>query len=236
MDKKEYLDRVREEKYKSFEKILSKIVHDMKNLLSGMIGYSRLISTGTREEQTREDAEKILEAGLNSLAFMNDIGEFYRKPALKLEKVELEKLLIESIERFAEHQGLEPEQIALSGPDHAVTVEADRAQLRKVLMILLKNCVEAAERLSTRPRIEILLRKEGPAAVIEIEDNGPGVEEPHLIQIFDPFFSTHPDDQVRGHGLSRAYNTLRHMGGGLDVYNTGGKGAAARIKLPLTRA
>jgi two-component system C4-dicarboxylate transport sensor histidine kinase DctB len=120
--------------------------------------------------------------------------------------------------------------------DRAVTIEGDKARLEEVLIMLLKNAMEAAEGSNRRAQAEIVLRKEGRDAVIELEDNGPGVEAPHLIQIFDPFFSTHPDSQTRGHGLPRAFNLLRHMDGGLSVYNSEGGGAVARIQLPLARA
>jgi C4-dicarboxylate-specific signal transduction histidine kinase len=70
-------------------------------------------------------------------------------------------------------------------------------------------------------------------AVLEIADNGPGVDPAHLEQIFDPFFTTKELDKGSGLGLAVVYGLARDMGGTITVENQGG--AVFTLSLPLAQ-
>jgi two-component system C4-dicarboxylate transport sensor histidine kinase DctB len=236
MDKKAFLIRLHEEKYRAFGAVLSRIVHDIRNHLSGIIGFSRLIAENTGEEQTRQDAEKVLADGEACLAYVEDLGTVFRKPELRIESIDPAPLLEESAGQLREQFGLKPDQIAVTCPAQPCLVEADGARLRDILKILLLSRLEAAVRSDRPPRAEIFLRREDRCAVIEVRDNGPAIDYAHLLEIFDPFTTALPERETRRRDLSRPYNILHHMQGRLGVYNIEGGGAAARIELPLTPA
>ena len=69
--------------------------------------------------------------------------------------------------------------------------------------------------------------------VVEVEDNGSGIDPAHLPHIFEPFFTTKPVGQGTGLGLSVGYGIVRDHGGTIEADSAPGRGALFRIRLPL---
>lgn len=90
----------------------------------------------------------------------------------------------------------------------------------------------------------LLLRQLGPGnplarcrrsrryAIVSVADNGPGVPEPRLSRIFDPFYSTKPPGEGFGLGLSLASRLVERAGGTIEVENGPDGGAVFTVILP----
>ena len=73
-------------------------------------------------------------------------------------------------------------------------------------------------------------------ARIEVEDNGPGMDQPTAKRIFEPFFTTKPVGQGTGVGLSVSYFIIHDQHKGtIQVRSEAGKGATFIIRLPHHR-
>jgi signal transduction histidine kinase len=107
-------------------------------------------------------------------------------------------------------------------------------QLNQVLLNLLLNAVQSCA--DTWGRISVRTRQDGGAALVEIEDNGCGIEPAHLPRIFDPFFTTKPVGQGTGLGLSVSYGIVRDHRGSIVVDSRPGRGSVFRVRLPLSPA
>jgi signal transduction histidine kinase len=85
------------------------------------------------------------------------------------------------------------------------------SELNQVWTNLLDN---AADALGGKGQITIRTRRQGAWAVVEIEDDGPGIPEENLPRIFDPFFTTKEPGKGTGLGLSTSYGivTEKHKG------------------------
>ncbi|HET7785015.1 MAG TPA: HAMP domain-containing sensor histidine kinase [Myxococcales bacterium] len=103
--------------------------------------------------------------------------------------------------------------------------------LGQVLVNLLSNAADAVAG-RPHPRIALRLRQEGAFAVVEVEDNGPGVPEELHEQIFLPFFST-KGDSGNGLGLWISSEIARIHGGSLSVESGSFGGALFRLTLPI---
>ena len=103
--------------------------------------------------------------------------------------------------------------------------------LGQVLVNLLAN---AADAVATRPdpRIALRVRREGALALIEVEDNGPGVPDDLREKIFRPFFST-KGDLGNGLGLWISSEIVRVHGGSLSVQKGSWGGALFQVALPI---
>jgi signal transduction histidine kinase len=119
--------------------------------------------------------------------------------------------------------------------DDHLQIQADPQQLKQVLINLLKNAAECLDHqgsvcLRAKRGTARLNGEETEAALIEVEDTGPGI--PHDIQkrIFDPFFSTKGDGT--GLGLAIAARIIDKHGGNLEFDTEPGKGTTFRIVLP----
>ena len=73
-------------------------------------------------------------------------------------------------------------------------------------------------------------------AIVEIEDNGPGMDDYVRKRIFEPFFTTKDVDIGTGPGLSVSYFIVtNNHGGTMEVKSQKDKGATFIIKLPISR-
>jgi PAS domain S-box-containing protein len=122
--------------------------------------------------------------------------------------------------------------------DHLPPVPCDRSAIEQVLLNLLKNAAQAITETGRAPhRIWLRTRREGTCARIEVEDNGPGMDEATRRRVFEPFFTTKPVGLGTGLGLSVSYFivTEQHHGS-MSVESSAGHGARFVIRLPLGKA
>ncbi|MBI5242063.1 MAG: HAMP domain-containing histidine kinase [Elusimicrobia bacterium] len=106
-------------------------------------------------------------------------------------------------------------------------VSADSELIVKCIAHLIRNAAEAAAKGPARVKASV----SGRLAVIEVTDSGPGLAPEARANLFTPFFTTKP----RGIGLGLAFvkKAVERHGGRVRVENRDGKGAAARIELPI---
>jgi two-component system NtrC family sensor kinase len=70
-------------------------------------------------------------------------------------------------------------------------------------------------------------------AIIQVSDNGPGIEKNNISRIFDPFFTTKPTGEGTGLGLSVSYGIIKNHGGDIYVESKKGRGATFTVELPI---
>jgi len=117
------------------------------------------------------------------------------------------------------------------------SVRCVRSQIEQVFVNLMRN---AAQAMNTgvedhpEPTITLTTRREDRSVVVEIQDNGPGMDEATRKRIFEPFFTTKAPGIGTGLGLSVSYfiMTTNHKGS-MEVESGPGRGARFIIRLPI---
>ena len=117
-------------------------------------------------------------------------------------------------------------------PGADVRVHANAGQLLQVLMNLMQNAYDAARAGGNAAQLWIALSRASGWAELALRDNGPGIAEEHLSQVFEPFFSTKPVGQGTGLGLSISYGIVEGCGGTLQAGNHPDGGALFHLRLP----
>lgn len=122
-------------------------------------------------------------------------------------------------------------------PEDAVWLQAAPEALEMVLIHLLINAAQAADKSDAWIKLNTYV-PDNPddMVVIEISDNGSGIEPSRLDRIFEPFFTTKAPGLGTGLGLSASLNLVRQMGGQIGVRSAPGKGATFSISLPQNPA
>jgi signal transduction histidine kinase len=110
-------------------------------------------------------------------------------------------------------------------------VLASEEGLAHVFLNLLVNAAQALPDSHPEPLIRVSLGTQGSHVLVEIQDNGSGIEAEHLEHIFEPFYTTKPGGT--GLGLSICHGIITGFGGEIAVDSTPGKGTTFRVKLPL---
>jgi two-component system sensor histidine kinase HydH len=110
-------------------------------------------------------------------------------------------------------------------------IQADEDQIRQILMNIIINAIQAiSEKGEIKIKTEKCLIKGSSGLKLTIEDNGVGIPEKDLNQIFDPFFST--TEQGSGLGLSIVYKLVEGHQGEIKVESKEGEGTKFIIYLP----
>ena len=109
-------------------------------------------------------------------------------------------------------------------------IESDRGQLQQAFLNILSNAFSAVD---DGGRIDICLKLEDEDTVaVTICDDGPGIPEKHIDQIFEPFFSTKAEYGT-GLGLSITFGIVEKLGGRISVQSKVGEGASFTVRLPV---
>jgi PAS domain S-box-containing protein len=109
-------------------------------------------------------------------------------------------------------------------------------EIEHVFLNIIRNAAQAMAEKCPRPaaRITVRIRRDGEMALIEIEDNGPGLEETLQHRIFEPFFTTKPVGMGTGLGLSVSYAIItNNHKGSIEVSSQPDEGTRFTIRLPI---
>jgi len=110
------------------------------------------------------------------------------------------------------------------------TVRCLPGELQQVIRNLWQNALEAVP---AGGHVWIRTRQENAKVVLEVEDDGPGMEPEVKARIFTPFFTTKPPGKAMGLGLAIAHQLVTRAGGEIDVETAPGRGAVFRVRLPV---
>lgn len=121
----------------------------------------------------------------------------------------------------------------------AVHVDADKAQLQRVVTNLVRNSVQAIESLPediSRPgKVEVMGRREGSVTIITVSDNGPGLPDSIREHLFEAFQSAARSGGT-GLGLTIASELVRAHGGHVELLRSSSAGTVFEIHIPDTVA
>jgi signal transduction histidine kinase len=84
--------------------------------------------------------------------------------------------------------------------------------------------------------VHVRTHQENGFAVLEVEDNGPGIPLELQQQIFEPFFTTKSEGEGTGLGLSFSREFVRQFGGEISCTSKPGHGAVFRVQLKMELA
>lgn len=115
--------------------------------------------------------------------------------------------------------------------DDSPQAPIDPTSLGQVVMNLLLNAAQAVEQ-EERPehRITVRVASDGPDALLQVSDTGPGIPPESMERIFDPFYTTKSGGS--GLGLAIVRDLLSRVGGRIDASNADGGGATFSVRIP----
>jgi PAS domain S-box-containing protein len=246
-ERKKTEERLRQaQKLQSIGLLAGGIAHDFNNLLTVIMGYAHSALT---KYPFHEEARHILTASERAANLTRQLLAYAGKGQFISETFNLADLvsrytylLSASVPRRVE--------VGFNPSPEETFVKADPSQIEQVLMNLVINAGEAIPP-NTGGRIEIatsscevtpeMVRahalafdaQPGRFVCLEVSDNGSGMDEATLAQIFDPFFST--KFTGRGLGLAAVHGIVRSCNGFIDVHSSPGSGSMFRVWLPAAR-
>ncbi len=216
---------------------LASLSHEFRTPLNGVLGMARLLDSTQLTAEQRAYVSALRESGQHLLTLVNDVLDFARLRAGKLElhagAVVVEEVLrgvAELLSPRAREKGLE---IAWAAKGAPAVVRADEARLKQILLNFAGNAVKFTETGG------VLLAVTAPAPGrlrFSVEDTGPGVSASDRGRIFEAFAqaeAAHADLGGAGLGLAIARRLAHAMDGEVGVERARGGGACFWFEGPL---
>lgn len=217
---------------------LANMSHEIRTPLNAVLGFARIGVRDNWGRATRETSQRILDAGSHLLRVVNDILDYSKIEAGKLN---MEALPFNLGNVIAEACGFVDGMAALKSlevavdlaPDLPEWVHGDAQRTQQVLINLLSNAVKFTE----RGGVKLTVTQDGNAISFRVADTGIGMTEQLLSRLFKPFEQADSSTTRRfggtGLGLAISCDLARMMGGAISVESTPGRGSTFTLRLPL---
>ncbi|WP_171966496.1 ABC transporter substrate-binding protein [Mariprofundus micogutta] len=234
------------QKMESIGTLVGGIAHDFNNMLAGITGNLYLARQAAKTEpQITEKLGRIEALTGRATDMIKQLLTFANRGLVQKSTLPLTSFLKETMKL---HRVSVPENISLNlNILDNMQVSADMTQLQQLLLNLITNARDAVAGVD-QPRIDIQLqrftvdaafRRKHQAATqkeyahLSVSDNGHGISQEHLDQIFEPFYSTKEVGKGTGLGLAMVFGALKSHDGFVEVDSSLNSGSTFHIYLPL---
>ena len=194
-----------------------------------------IVATECRREteSTLQDHRKMLEELLSSAdrstRILDKLGRLRVDEADANLRLDLNRIVAEVVLQY--RADAKSANVALTyNKGDLPPAEGNFEQVRAVIASLVLNAIDATR--DTKGGVTVTTRREGKYARIDVSDTGPGIEDHHLPQIFNPFFTTDPQADRVGLGLTICHAIVEGHHGHVSVDSEAGKGTTVTVLLP----
>jgi signal transduction histidine kinase/ActR/RegA family two-component response regulator len=244
---------VQQERLRALGQMAGGIVHDINNAMCPITAYSELLLLTMPDlpKEQEQQLRAISRSAQDVTEIVAQMREFYRRdqdPG-ELARVDVNQAIQDVIELtrprwrdLVQRQGFSI-QIECQLEPEAPLLLCNAAELREALTNILFNAVDAlpnggviifATRSVARPA-----SGNGCAAdrdlLVEVRDNGVGMDETVRQHCLEPFFSTKSQRGGTGLGLAMVYGMMQRHKGGIEIESAPGRGACVRLSFPILK-
>lgn len=219
---------VKSEKFALIGQMSSVVIHEIKNLLSGISAMSELILMKVNDPNIKEIAKTMQEESSRAFTNLTNILEYVKPLELKMQKVPLKNVVEKALTLCKGFFKDKKIRVNVKLEENLPEIPMDEDKIKEVFINLIANAAQAIE---NKGFIKIYGYKKNDYIIVEVEDNGKGIKEEHLKRIFEPFFTTRKGGT--GIGLARVKKILEYHSWDIEVESIEGKGSIFRIKIPL---
>jgi nitrogen fixation/metabolism regulation signal transduction histidine kinase len=237
----EYLQRI-----SAWQEMARRLAHEIKNPLTPI--QLAVQDIHRRYEGGEPEYKKLLDTTLEVVEdevgtlrrLVSEFSDFARLPHAELERADLAGFLRELADRplladderrsDSESRLRESIDVKFEVPEGAAFVEMDRQMLRRVVINLVQNAMQAIGRVGGSGRVVVRLGTDAGDLVLDVEDSGPGIPDDLREAIFDPYVTTRTDGT--GLGLAIVKKIVVEHGGSISASRSELGGAKLRVRLP----
>lgn len=207
--------------------------HDLTAPLRSILGLINLCNLTDDREESKKYLAMIKDRVTELQKFIKEMSDYSKNAssAVMLEEIEVKKLTREVLETLRFYPHAEKLIININIEDD-LQVFTDHTRLKVILSNIISNSFKYCDLNKKEPFVRVAVEKHDTAFIIEISDNGIGINETSLPKIFDMFFRAHSHSDGTGLGLYIVKETIDKLGGTIAVHSSVGNGTTFKITLP----
>ncbi len=237
---------IRAEKLASIGRLSSGIAHEIGNPIGIVVGYLELLKQKDISDEEKKEYIFRTESEINRInTIIRQLLDLSRPSDQGLKAISVHAIIEDTIDVFKFHPSMSDIELQLDLAADKDSVIADSNQLRQVFLNLILNAADAISsdvnalggkievRSEVIPKISEKPLEQSDMLRVMYIDNGPGIEEKHIGNIFDPFYTTKEPGKGTGLGLSVSFMIIEGIGGKIEATSEEGKGTTITIWLPI---
>ena len=235
------------QKMESVGRLAGGVAHDFNNMLGVILGHTELgLSDLDPSDPLHDEFQQIQSAARRSAELTSQLLAFARKQTISPRVVDLNATIDSMLKMIRTMIGDDIDLVWK--PNHDLgSVKIDPVQVDQILANL---CVNARDAIFGVGRVMIETNNAeideaycdghpgyvpGSYVMIAVSDNGCGMDQETVVNIFEPFFSTKAAGEGTGLGLSTVYGIVKQNNGFINVYSEPGRGTTFKIYLSRER-
>jgi two-component system, NtrC family, sensor kinase len=223
-------------------RLASGVAHELGTPLNVVLARAGLVRSATTPEEVDRQVVAIERQIGRMSQIIRGLLDFARQSPSRKARVDVARVVGATVAMLRSMAGGGAVAVEVQGGDQ-VAVNADEGQLQQVLTNLVVNAIQATGSGHVRVGSRSVAagsapvgpggeRVDGPAAIITVTDDGPGMTEGVRRRVFEPFFTTKPIGQGTGLGLAVSQGIIREHGGFIAVVSEEGRGSCFSVVLP----
>jgi PAS domain S-box-containing protein len=223
---------IQSERLAAMGQMIGGFAHELNNPLTSIMGAAELLQEGEQAEPRRKQLVMLQQQARRAADIVQNLMYFSRPPARGRTPVNLSELVQRTLHLHT--YSLRKNNITVDFlPDPSLpSVMGDSHQLMQIFLNLILNAEQAMRETRDQGTLRIRLEKRNNAVATTFQDDGPGIAEEVLPNIFDPFYTTKRPGRGTGLGLSICKAILREHGGEIEASSGPGGGALFTVILP----
>lgn len=221
------------EKFTATGRIARTIAHEVRNPLTNIfLATEQLkeVSGSLPETQALFDMIERNAGRINQL--VSDLLNATKFVHLEFKKTGITQLLEETLDMAIDRIELNNIRLEKYYSDEILDVAVDKEKIKLALLNVIVNAIEAMEK--NNGVLQIKTKKQGRKCLIEIRDNGTGMDEDALQKLFDPYFTSKPNGN--GLGLTNTQSIILSHKGNIKAYSKPGEGTVFIFVLNLAES
>ncbi len=219
-------------------KLAAGIAHEVNNPLGGMLNAAHRLRTRDLDEKRRTEYFDVITDGLERIRELISKIRLFTPHRVKPQESDLAEIVDRAL-TLASHRIEENASVVrVDVPRDELIVFGDPYELQQVFLNLLINALDSIAAAGREGVIDVIgsVAEEDDEISIRVVDNGTGMDEAEIAQIFDLFFTTKEVGEGTGLGLSIVHNIIVNHGGRILVEATKGESATFDVRLPRVGA
>jgi signal transduction histidine kinase len=218
------------EKFTATGRVARTIAHEVRNPLTNIsLAAEQLQELITQNNESSMLLDMISRNSIRINQLVSDLLNATKVIELNIRPVSINKILDETLEMAADRLDLSQVKVEKNYATDVCHVVVDEEKIKIAFLNIIVNAIEAMEK--GKGILSLRTKNGGDTCIVEIEDNGNGMDEDTLQKLFEPYFTSKPNGN--GLGLTNCQNIILSHRGNITVKSTLRKGTSFLVTLKM---